>query len=189
MKNFFTLITVLFVSQAAFAQSLPDPVWPMTLAEFNAQMQDPNTNSVEKIEIWQNFEASADYNAALAVTHLAQSTNQELADMATAVQSLASAVAAQSATQASMAAAIRDLVTFQRIKLHPSRVPAAFPINVNTASPEELMDVPGIGPSLAVFINNFTKTTQFGAVGDMILLPGMTNGLLRQITPFVTVGP
>jgi len=190
-----SVILVLLLIQAAVAQTepppepvvLPDPIWPSTLAEFNAKMIDPAINSGEKIALWQNWDGTADYTAAMAITFLAQQNREELSSMTAAIESLAVVVANQSAAQMRLAIALEDMVTFKRLELSPMRTPAITPININTADPESLMDVNGIGPSLAMTIATVARISPFPTVDSLLLVPGMTKSLLDQISPFLTV--
>ncbi len=63
----------------------------------------------------------------------------------------------------------------------------AEPININTASVEQLMEVPGIGLSKAQAIVQYRSTTPFASTDDLINVKGIGEKLLAKITPYVTV--
>ncbi len=66
--------------------------------------------------------------------------------------------------------------------------PVSFPLNINTATEEELVNIPGIGPSKASTIRNYIET--FGplqSVDQMIDIPGVGATTLENLRPYLTV--
>jgi competence protein ComEA len=67
--------------------------------------------------------------------------------------------------------------------------PPAAPLDLNTATPEQLEQLPGIGPSAAQAIVNFrTKSGPFRRVEDLLAIHGISQRKLDQIRPYVVVG-
>jgi competence protein ComEA len=63
------------------------------------------------------------------------------------------------------------------------------PVNLNTATPEELEALPGIGPVLAARIVEYrTAHGPFTAVEELLDVPGIGEALLEKLRPLVTVG-
>jgi competence protein ComEA len=66
--------------------------------------------------------------------------------------------------------------------------PPAKPVNLNSASAEELQQVPGIGPATAKSIINFReKSGPFRRVEDLLAIRGISKQALERIRPYVTV--
>ena len=62
-------------------------------------------------------------------------------------------------------------------------------VDVNSASEEELQDVPGIGPSLAKKIVDFRKENgPFKTVDDLLKVRGIGEKSLEKLRPHLTVG-
>jgi competence ComEA-like helix-hairpin-helix protein len=67
--------------------------------------------------------------------------------------------------------------------------PPATPLDLNSATPGQLEQLPGIGPSAAQAIVNFrTKSGPFRRVEDLLAIRGISQRKLDQIRPYVTVG-
>jgi|SRR5580704_5506182 competence ComEA-like helix-hairpin-helix protein len=67
--------------------------------------------------------------------------------------------------------------------------PPSTPLDLNTATPDQLEQLPGIGPSAAQNIVNFrTKSGPFRRVEDLLAIHGISQRKLDQIRPYVTVG-
>jgi len=67
----------------------------------------------------------------------------------------------------------------------PTPIPA-FPLDVNTASPQELEAIPGIGPTMA---RRIVENRPYAKVEDLLRVPGIGPATLERIRPYVTVSP
>lgn len=64
----------------------------------------------------------------------------------------------------------------------------SFPINVNTATIEELIQVPGIGPSKASTIKNYINNHGlFNSIDQLIEVPGIGSTTLENLREYLTV--
>ncbi len=61
------------------------------------------------------------------------------------------------------------------------------PVNVNTASVAQLMEVPGIGPAKAQAIVAYRDKTPFTSTNDLVNVDGIGEKMLAKIAPYVTV--
>ncbi len=64
----------------------------------------------------------------------------------------------------------------------------SFPVNINTATEEELVTIPGIGPSKASTIMNYIES--FGpleSIDQLIDIPGIGATTLENLRPYLTV--
>jgi len=67
--------------------------------------------------------------------------------------------------------------------------PPATPLDLNSATPEQLEQLPGIGPAAAQAIVNFRiKSGPFRRVEDLLAIRGISQRKLDQIRPYVMVG-
>ena len=68
--------------------------------------------------------------------------------------------------------------------------PPAKPLDLNTASVEELQQLPGIGPTTAKAIVRFReKSGPFRRAEDLLAIRGITKRKLEKLRPYVTLGP
>jgi competence protein ComEA len=66
---------------------------------------------------------------------------------------------------------------------------ADAPVNINTASADELATISGIGPAkAAAIIEHRDKNGQFKTVDDLKLVRGIGDKMLEQLRPQLTVG-
>lgn len=66
--------------------------------------------------------------------------------------------------------------------------PPANPVNLNSASAEQLQQVPGIGPATAKAIINFReKSGPFRRVEDLLAIRGISKQALERMRPYLTV--
>lgn len=62
------------------------------------------------------------------------------------------------------------------------------PVNINTASVEQLMEIPGIGESKAKAIVDYRSGSPFKTTAELMNVKGIGEQLLAKITPYVTAG-
>ncbi len=68
--------------------------------------------------------------------------------------------------------------------------PPAKPLDLNTATFEELQQLPGIGPTTAKAILRFReKSGPFRRVEELLAIRGITKHKLEKLRPYVTVTP
>ena len=74
--------------------------------------------------------------------------------------------------------------------LAQKKSPPAKPLDLNSASAEQLQGVPGIGPKTAAAIVNFrAKSGPFRRVEDLLAIKGISKRKLEELRPYVTVVP
>ena len=67
--------------------------------------------------------------------------------------------------------------------------PPARPVNINTATSEELQQVPGIGPATAAKILQMRKSYgTFKSVDDLLAIRGLGEKRLDKMRKYLTVG-
>ena len=67
--------------------------------------------------------------------------------------------------------------------------PPLKPVNINTASSEELQQVPGIGPATAEKILQMRKSYgAFKSVDDLLAIRGLGQKRLEKMRKYLTVG-
>jgi competence ComEA-like helix-hairpin-helix protein len=70
------------------------------------------------------------------------------------------------------------------------KMPPTKPVDLNTATVEQLQQLPGVGPVTAKSIVDFRKRSgPFRRVDDLLAIRGISNGRLKQIRPYVFVAP
>ncbi|PIE52255.1 hypothetical protein CSA37_07660 [Candidatus Fermentibacteria bacterium] len=63
-----------------------------------------------------------------------------------------------------------------------------FPVNLNTASDTQLVQIPGIGPSTASLIINYrNEHGLFQSVEQLLDVPGIGNATLESLKPYLTI--
>lgn len=68
--------------------------------------------------------------------------------------------------------------------------PPANPVDLNSASPAELQQVPGTGPATAKAIINFReKSGPFQRVEDILAVHGISKQALERMRPYLIVNP
>ncbi len=68
--------------------------------------------------------------------------------------------------------------------------PPAKPLDLNTATAEQLQQLPGIGPTTAKAIVRFReKSGPFRRVEDLLAVRGISKRRLEALRPYVTVVP
>jgi competence protein ComEA len=64
--------------------------------------------------------------------------------------------------------------------------PPPAPVNINTATIEQLTTLPGVGPSTARSIVRYReKNGPFRRVEDLLILKGMSKQRLQKLRPYV----
>lgn len=76
----------------------------------------------------------------------------------------------------------------------PATTPIAFaqavvPIDVNTATLEQLDALPGIGPSKAAAIIAARERRPFRRLNDLLRVPGIGRSTLQRLAPYLRFGP
>lgn len=66
--------------------------------------------------------------------------------------------------------------------------PPAAPVNVNTATVEQLQTLPSVGPATAKSIVRYReKNGPFRRVEDLLIIKGMSRQRLQKLRPYVKV--
>jgi competence ComEA-like helix-hairpin-helix protein len=92
--------------------------------------------------------------------------------------------------QLSRAVAVALVLAFCAVALAQKKPPPAKPLDLNSASAEQLQLVPGIGPKTAAAIVNFRrKSGPFRRVDDLLAIKGISKRKLEELRPYVTVVP
>jgi|HubBroStandDraft_6_1064221.scaffolds.fasta_scaffold02512_5 competence ComEA-like helix-hairpin-helix protein len=70
------------------------------------------------------------------------------------------------------------------------KAPPAKPINLNTATIDQLEQLPGVGPVTANDILQFRKKSgPFRSVNDLLAIRRITKARLEKMRPYITIGP
>lgn len=77
---------------------------------------------------------------------------------------------------------------FSAVTLHAQKQLPLKPIDLNTATSEQLQQLPGIGPSTAKKILDLRqKSGRFRRVEDLLAVRGISDKRLAKLRPYVTV--
>ncbi len=72
----------------------------------------------------------------------------------------------------------------------PKKQPPAKPLDLNTATVEELEKLPGIGPSTAKAIVRFRERSgPFRRIEDLLAIRGITKRKLEKLRPYGSIAP
>jgi len=81
-------------------------------------------------------------------------------------------------------------LVLSQIAVAAQKKPPANPIDLNTATIEQLEQLPGIGPSTAKAIIQFReKSGPFKRVEDLLAIHGISKARLEKLRPYITVSP
>ncbi|MGH9728546.1 MAG: ComEA family DNA-binding protein [Candidatus Acidiferrales bacterium] len=79
---------------------------------------------------------------------------------------------------------------FASAAMAAKKQPPAHPINLNTATLEQLEELPGIGPVTAKSILDFrAKSGPFKRTEDLLAVPRISKKRFQKIAPYITVTP
>ncbi|MEP6776693.1 MAG: ComEA family DNA-binding protein, partial [Chloroflexota bacterium] len=68
------------------------------------------------------------------------------------------------------------------------KAPPASPININTATAEQLQTLPSIGPSTAArIIADREQNGPFRSIEDLTRITGIKEGIMSKIRAYITV--
>lgn len=92
--------------------------------------------------------------------------------------------------RAAALAVVALLIAAAARPLGAQKKPPAKPINLNTATLEQLEQLPGVGPVTAQDILDFRKKSgPFRSVNDLLAVRRITKARLEKLRPYITVGP
>ena len=75
-------------------------------------------------------------------------------------------------------------------RAEPKKRPPAQPLDLNSATAEELQELPGVGPGMAKAIVDFRqKSGPFRRVEELLAIRGITKQRLEKIRPYVKIVP
>jgi competence protein ComEA len=96
---------------------------------------------------------------------------------------------AGAAILAATLAAVASLAVVQALRAPDAPAPAPLAIDLNTAGPDELSLLPGVGPSLAArIVEDRMARGPFRAIDDLDRVRGVGPALLRAVRPFARAG-
>jgi comEA protein len=76
-----------------------------------------------------------------------------------------------------------------QVRADTKHAPPAHSIDLNSATVEQLQQVPGIGPSTAKAIVNFRqKSGPFQKVEDLLAIKGISKARFEKMRPYLTIG-
>jgi competence protein ComEA len=71
---------------------------------------------------------------------------------------------------------------------HAAKQPPSKPLELNSATADQLAQLPGVGPKTAQAIVDFRKSSgPFRRVEDLLAIRGISRKKLESIRPYVTV--
>jgi competence protein ComEA len=80
------------------------------------------------------------------------------------------------------------LAAFASVDSFAQKRPPANPVDLNSATVEQLEQLPGVGPSTAKAIVRFReKSGRFQRVEDLLAVHGISQNKLEKLRPYVTV--
>ncbi len=86
----------------------------------------------------------------------------------------------------SAAALILVALLFAGSAMFAQKKPPEQPININTASVEELTRLPGVGPATArAIVRHREKHGPFRRVEELLIIRGISRARLRAIRPYI----
>jgi comEA protein len=76
-----------------------------------------------------------------------------------------------------------------QVRAETKHAPPAHSIDLNSATVEQLQQVPGIGPGTAKAIVNFRqKSGPFQKVEDLLAIKGISKARFEKMRPYLTIG-
>jgi comEA protein len=76
-----------------------------------------------------------------------------------------------------------------QVRAETKHAPPAHSVDLNSATAEQLQQVPGIGPSTAKAIVNFRqKSGPFQKVEDLLAIKGISKARFEKMRPYLTIG-
>jgi comEA protein len=75
-----------------------------------------------------------------------------------------------------------------QVRAETKHAPPAHSVDLNSATAEQLQQVPGIGPSTAKAIVNFRqKSGPFQKVEDLLAIKGISKARFEKMRPYLTI--
>jgi competence ComEA-like helix-hairpin-helix protein len=85
---------------------------------------------------------------------------------------------------------LATVICLSAVAADSKKTPLAHPLDLNTATAEQLQQVPGIGPSTAKAIVNFRrKSGPFQKIEDLLAIKGVSKARLEKMRPYLTLSP
>lgn len=92
--------------------------------------------------------------------------------------------------RALIALSMAQLLFFALETRGDTKHPPANSVDLNTATAEQLQQVPGIGPSTAKAILDFRrKSGPFQKIEDLLAIKGISKARLEKMRPYLTLSP